>query len=180
MLPPWKESYNNLDSVFKSRDITLLTKVHLVKAMVFPVVLYQCETWTIKKAECQSIDAFELWCWKRLLRAPWNAEIKPVTPKGNQPWIFIGRTDAEAEASILWPPDVKSWLTWKDPDAGTDWRQTEKVAAEDEMVKEHHGLSGHEFEQTPGDTGVRGAWHAAVIEIAASQTQRSSWTATTG
>ena len=87
MLPPWKESYNNLDSVFKSRDITLLTKVHLVKAMVFPVVLYQCETWTIKKAECQSIDAFELWCWRRLLRVPRTARrsnqsiLKEINPE---------------------------------------------------------------------------------------------------
>ena len=98
----------DLESIFKSRDITLPTKVHLVKAMIFPVVMYGCESWTIKKAEHQRIDAFELWCWRRLLQRVLCKEIKPVNPKGNQPCIFIGRTVAEAEAPILWPPDVKS------------------------------------------------------------------------
>ena len=95
----------NLDSIFKSRDITLPTKVHLVKAMVFPVVMYGGESWTIKKAERQRIDAFELWCWRRLLRVPW---IQPVHPKGDQSWVFTGRTDVEAETAILWPLHVKS------------------------------------------------------------------------
>ena len=108
----------NLDSILKSRDITLPTKVHLVKAMVFPGVMYGCESWTIKKAECRRIDAFELWCWRRLLRVPWTE----VHYKGNQSWIFIGRTDVEAKAPILWPPDEKNWLIGKDPDAGKDWR----------------------------------------------------------
>ena len=117
----------NLDSIFKSRDITLPTKVRLVKAMVFPVVMFGCESWTVKKAEHQRIDAFELWCWRILLRVPWTCkEIQPVHPKGNQSWIFIGRTDVEAKTPILWPPDAKSWLIWKDPDAGKDWRQEEK------------------------------------------------------
>ena len=99
----------------KSKDITLPTKVHLVKAMVFPVVMYGCENWTIKKAECWIIDTFKLWFWGRLLRVPLDyKEIKPVNPKGNQSWTFIGRT--EAEASILWPPDVKRRLIRKDPD----------------------------------------------------------------
>ena len=99
----------NLDSILKSRDITLTTKVHLVKAMVFPVVMYGCESWTIKKAECERIDAFELWCWRRLLRVPWTRkEIQPVHPKGNQSRMFTGKTDAEAETPILWPPDVKN------------------------------------------------------------------------
>ena len=98
----------NLDSILKSRDITLPTKVHLVKAMLFPVVMYGCKSWTVKKAERQRIDAFELWCWRRLLRVPWTArsnlkERGLVHPKGNQPWIFIRRTDAEAETPILWP-----------------------------------------------------------------------------
>ena len=111
----------NLDSMLKSRDITLSTKVHLVQAMVFPVVMYGCESWTIKKAECQRIDAFELWCLRRLLRVPLNSkEIKSVNPKGKSIQIFIGRTDAEVEAPILWPPDVKSLLIGKDPDAGKD------------------------------------------------------------
>ena len=94
---------SNLDSIFKSRDITLLTKVHVVKAMVFPVVMYGCESWTEKKAERRRIDAFELWCWRRLLRGPWTA----VHPK-DQSWVFFGRNDAKAETPALWPPHVKS------------------------------------------------------------------------
>ena len=99
----------NLDSILKSKGITLPTKVCLVKAMVFPVVMYRCESWTIKKAECRRIDAFELWCWRRLLRVPLDCkEIQPVHPKGDQSWVFIGRSDVEAETPILWPPDEKS------------------------------------------------------------------------
>ena len=99
----------NLDSILKSRDITLSIKVHLVKAMVFPVVMYEYESWTVKKAERRRIDIFGLWCWRRLLRVPWTAR-RPVHPKGNQSWVFIGRTDVEAETPILWPLDAKSWL----------------------------------------------------------------------
>ena len=99
---------SNLDSILKSRDITLPTKAHLVKAMVFPVVMYGCECWTIKKAECWIIDAFELWCWRRL-ESPLDCQgIQPVPPEWNQSWIFIGRTDAEAEIPILWPPNMKN------------------------------------------------------------------------
>ena len=139
-----------LDSILKSRDITLPTKVHVVKATVFPVVMYGCESWTIKKAECQRIDAFELWCWKRLESPLDCKEIKSVNPKGNHTWIFIGRTDVEAETPILWPPDAKNWLLGKDPDAGKDWRQEEKGTTEDEMVGWHHRVDGHEFEQVLG------------------------------
>ena len=137
----------NLDSILKIRDMTFSTKVCLVKAMVFPVVIYGCESWTIKKTECWRIDAFELWCWRRVLRVPWTARrsnqsiLKEISPQ---------RTDAEAETPILWPPDVKYWLIWKDPDAGKDWRQEEKGTTEDEMVGWHHRLNGHEFEWTPG------------------------------
>ena len=98
----------NLDSTLKSRDITLSTKVHLVKAMVFPVVMYGCESWTIKKAECRRIDAFELWCWRTLKSSLDCKEIQSVHPKGNQSWAFIGRTDVEAETVIVWLPDAKS------------------------------------------------------------------------
>ena len=91
----------NLDSIFKSRDITLPTKVRLVKPMGFPVVIYGCESWTMKKAEHRRIDAFELWCWRRLLRVPWTVEIQPVHPKGDQSWVFTGRTGAEAETPTL-------------------------------------------------------------------------------
>ena len=131
----------NLDSILKSRDTTLPTKVRLVKAMVFPVAMYGCESWTIKKAECWRIDAFELGCWRRLLRVPWTAR------RSNQSILkemVIGRTDVEAEIPILWPPDAKSWLIWKNPDAGKDWRW-EKGTTEDEMVGWHHRLTGHEF-----------------------------------
>ena len=99
----------NLDSILKSRDITLPTKVRLVKAMVFPVVIYGCESWTVKKAERQRIDAFELWCWRRPLRVPWTAkEIQPVHSKGDQSWDFFGRNDAKVETAVLWPPHAKS------------------------------------------------------------------------
>ena len=94
----------NLDSIFKSRDIILPTKFRLIKAMVFPVVMYGYESWTVKKAECQRINAFELWCWSPLD----CKEIQPVHPKADQSWVFIGRTDAEAETPILWPPHAKS------------------------------------------------------------------------
>ena len=100
---------SNLDSIFKSRDITLPTKVRLVKAMVFPVAMYGCESWTVKKAECRRIDGFELWCWRRLFESPLDCkEIQPVHPKGDQPWDFFGRNDAEAATPVLWPPHVKS------------------------------------------------------------------------
>ena len=109
----------NLHSILKSRDDTLPTKVRLVKAMVFPVVMYRRDNWTIKKAGHQRIDAFELWCWRRLLRVPWTAR-RSVSPKGNQSQICIGTTDAEAKAPVLWPPDAKSQLIGKDPNAGKD------------------------------------------------------------
>ena len=109
-----EESMTNLDSILQSRDSTVPTNVRLVKAMVFPVVMYGCETWTIKKAECQRIDAFELQSWRRLASPLDFKEIQPVRPTGNQPWIFIIRIDAEAEASILWPPAGKSQLIGKE------------------------------------------------------------------
>ena len=98
----------NLDSIFKSRDITLPTKVRLVKAMVFPVVMYVCESWTVKKAECRRIDAFELWCWRRLMSPLYCKEIQPIHSEGDQPWDFFGRNDAKAEAPVLCPPHAKS------------------------------------------------------------------------
>ena len=139
----------NLDSILYSKDITLPTNVHTVKAMVFPVVMYRCESWAIKKIAHRIIDAFKLWCWRRLLRGPWTARrsnksiLKEINPE-------IGRIDAETEAPILWPPDVKSQLIGKDPDAGEDCGQEEKGATEDEMVGWHHRLNGHKFEQAPG------------------------------
>ena len=125
-----RKAMTDLDSILKSRDITLPTKVCLIKALVFPVVMYRCENWTIKKAEHQRIDAFELWCWTTLERPLDSKEIQPVHAKGDQPWIFTGRTGADIEAPVLGPPDAKRWLTGEDPDAGKDWGQEEKGAVE--------------------------------------------------
>ena len=137
--------------ILKSRAITLPTKVHLVKATVCPIAMYGYESWTTKKAECWRIDDFWTVMLEKIIESPLNCkEFKPVNPKGNQSWIFIGRTDAEAETPILWPPDAKNWLTGKDPDAGKDWRQEEKEIKEDEMVGWHPQLNRREFEQALG------------------------------
>ena len=138
-----REAMTNVDHILKCRNITLPTKVRIVKAMVFPVVMCECESWTIKKAECRRIDAFELWCWRRLLRVPWTARrsnqsiLKEISPEYS----------LEAEAPILWPSDAKSRLIGKDLGAGKDWGQ-EKWVTEDEMVGWHHWLNGHEFGAT--------------------------------
>ena len=127
-------------------------------------------------------QAWRNWCLQtaaleKTLESPLNSkEIKPVNPKGNQPWIFIGRTDAEAEASILWPADANNWLIRKDPDAGKDWRQEEKGTTEDEMVGWHHRLNGHEFKQAPGVMMDREAWRAAVHGVTKCCTWLSNWT----
>ena len=136
-----RKALTNLGSILKSRDFTDTGPSS--QSYGFPVVMYGCESWTIKKAECWRIDAFEPWCWGRLLSPLDCKEVKPVNPK-----IFIGRTDAKAETPILWPPDGKNWLIRKYPDAGKDWQ--EKGTTEDEMVGWHHQLDGHEFEQVPG------------------------------
>ena len=171
-----RKAMTSLDNVLKIRDITLPTKVHLVKAVVFPLVTYGCESWTIKKAKCRRIDAFELWCWRRLETPLDCKEIQPVHSKGNQSWIFIGRIDAEAEAPILWPPDGKSWLFGRDLDAGKEWRQEEKRVAEDEMVRQHHQLNRHEFEQILGDSEGQRGQVAVVHGIAKSWTRLTDWT----
>ena len=145
-----RKAMTNLDRILKSRDITLPTKVHLVKAMIFPVVMHGCEldykeNWALKN-----------WCFwtvvlEKTLESPLDCtDFESVHPKGNESWIFIGRTDAEAETPILWIPDTKNWLIGKDSDAGKDWRQEEKGMTEDEMVGWHHQLDGHELEQAPG------------------------------
>ena len=118
--------------------------------------MYGCESWTIKKVEHQRIDAFELWCWRRLESPLDCKEIQPVHSEGDQPWVFFGRTDAKAETPVLWPPHVKSWLIGKDSDAGRDWGQKEKGTTEDEMAGWHHRLDGCEFEWTPGDGDGQG------------------------
>ena len=141
----------NMGNVLKRRDITLPTKVLVVKAMVFPTVIYGCESWTIKKDECWRTDALKQWCWRRLLRVPWTAR------RSNQSLLEYSTLNIHwkdwSEALVLWPPDGKSQLR-KDPDAGKDWRQKEK-GAEDEMTGWHHRLNGHEPEQIPGDSEGR-------------------------
>ena len=135
----------NIDSILKSRDITLPTKVRLVKAMVFPVVMYGCESRTVKKAERQKIDAFELWCCRRLLRVPWTSRrsnqslLKEVSPGCSLEGLML-------KLKLQYFDHAKSWLIGKDPDAGRDWGQEEKGTTEDEMAGWHHQLDGHEFE----------------------------------
>ena len=152
-----RKAMTNIDSVLKSRDITLLTKIHVVKATIFPVVMYGCESWTIKKKDWE----LKKWCfWIMVLdktfECPLDSKgIKLVISKGNQPWIFIGGNGAEA--LILRPPNAKSQLIGKDSDAEKDWGQEEKGTTEDEMVGWHHLLKGHEFEQTPGDSEGQGS-----------------------
>ena len=138
-----RKAVTNLDSILKDRE-------YLVKAMVFPVVMYGCESLTIKKAECQRIDALEHQVLEKTLENPLDCkEIQPVNCKRNQSWIFIERTDAEAETPILWPSDAKNWLIGKDPSAGKDWRQEKKGTMENKMIGWHHQLDGLESEQAP-------------------------------
>jgi len=140
----------NLDSILRSRDITWLTKFHLVKAMVFPVVTYECESWTVRKAERRRIDAFEL-CVGGLLRVPWAARrsnqliLKEISPEYSLEGLML-KLKLQYFGHLI----VKSWLIGKDPDAGKDWRQEEKGMTEDEMVGWHHWLDEHEFDQAPG------------------------------
>ena len=144
----------NLDSILKSRDITLTTKDHLVKAMVFPVVIYGRESWSIKKAECWRIETFQLWYWRRLLRVPWTAR------RSNQSWIFIGSTDAEAETPKLWPPERRN-------DSFENILMLGKIEEgrrrgwQDEMTRWNHRLDGHEFWVSSGSwwwTDKPGVW----------------------
>ena len=160
----------HLDSILKTRDITLSTKVCLVKAMVFPVVIYGCESWTVKKSGHRRIDAFELWCWRKLLTVPWTARRSNQSILKDQSLVFIGRTEVEAETPILWPPDAKSWLIWKNANAGKDWGQEEKGTTEDEMVGWHYWLDGHEFGQAPGvgdgqTVGLQRVRHDSATEL---------------
>ena len=146
----------NLDSVLKSRDITLPTKVRLVKAMVFLVVMYGCESWTVKKAERRRIDAFELWCWRRLLRVPWTARrsnqsiLKEISPGCSFEGLML-KLKLQYFGHL-----TQSWLIGKDPDAGRDWEQEEKGTTEDEMDGWNHWLDGHEFEPALGVGGGQG------------------------
>ena len=168
----------NLDSILKSRDITLPTKVHLVKDMIFPVVIYGWESWTVKKAECWRIDAFELLCWRRLLRVPWTAR------RSNQ------SIQRRSVLGVHWKVWCWSWnsntlatwceeLThWKRPWCWERLRQEEKLMTEDEMVGWHHRLNGHGFGWTPNpwELMMEEAWRVVVHGVAKSQTWLSDWT----
>ena len=137
----WRKAMTNLDSILKSRAITWPTKVHLVKGMVFPVVMYGCECWTIKKTEGQRIDAFEMWWWRRLMRVPWTEK------RSKQSILKEINPEYSLEGLML---KLKNWLIGKDPEAAKDWRQEEKRMTEGEIIRWHHRLNGHEFEQAPG------------------------------
>ena len=155
-LQPWikrcflleRKAMTNLESILKNRDITLPTKVHLVKAMVFPLAMYGCMSWMVKKAEHWRIDAFELWCWRQLLRVSWTARrskqsiLKDISLEYSLEGLML-KLKLQSFASN---PDVKNWLLWKDPDAGKDWRWEEKGTTEDETVGWRHQLNGHKFE----------------------------------
>ena len=157
MLAPWKKSFDKPGQCIKKQRHHFADKGPYSQSYDFSSSVWR---WELDHKEGW---APKNWCFwtvmlEKTLESPLDCkEIKPVNPKGNQPWIFIGRTEAEAKASILWPPDVKSWLIGKDPDAGKDWRQEEKDATEDEMVGWHHQLNGHEFEQTSGDNEEQGS-----------------------
>ena len=162
MVAPRRKAMANLDKILKSRDITLpkslcIQSYGFCSSHVWMWELDHKEGWTLKN-----------WCFwtvmlEKTLESPLNSkEIKPVNLKGNQPWIFTGRTDAEVETSILWSPDAESWFFGKDPDGGKDWGQEEKGMTEDETAGWHHWLNGHEFEQTQGDRKGQEAWCAAV------------------
>ena len=168
MLAPWKKSLTNLDNILKGRDIILLTKVCLIKAMFFLVIMYGCVSWAIEQAEHWRIDAFEMWSWRRLSRVPWTAR---KSKQSILKEIFIARTDAEAEIPVLWPPDGKNWLIWKDPDAGKDWRQKEKRMMEGKMVGWYHWLNGYEFQQAPGVADRQGS-----LVCCSYTTERVHWT----
>ena len=163
----------NLNSILKNRDITLPTKVHLVKAMVFPVVLYGCESWTIKKAEHQRIDAFELWCWRSPLDCK---EIQPVHPKGNQSWIFFGRTYAEAETPILWSLIQRIDSLEKTLMLGKMEGRRRKGQQRKRWLDGITDLMGMNFSKLWELVVDREAWHASAHGVTKSRTRLSDWT----
>ena len=141
--------------------------------------MYGWESWTIKKVEHQGIDAFELWCWGRLLRVPWTARRSNQSILKKSVLNIHWRTDTEAETPTLWPPDANNWLIGRDPDSGKDWRQVEKGMTQDELVGCYHWLNGHMFEQDPGDGMDRETWYAAVHGITKNETWLINWITTT-
>ena len=147
----------NPDSVLRSRDITLTTKIHIVKAMVFPVVMYGSESWTIRKADCWRIDVYELWYWRRLLRIPWTARSNKSVQENNPEYSLEGLMLKLKLLLVFCPLDVKTRLIGKDPDAAKDWGQEERGMTKDEMVGWHHWFNGYEFRQTLGENKGRGS-----------------------
>ena len=168
----------NQGRILKSRDITFPSKVCIVRAMVPLVVIYGCEDCAIRNTEHRITDVFELWCWRRLLRVPWTVRRSDQWIL-KKPWIFIEGLMLDLKFPVLWPPDAKSQLVGKDPDAGKDWRQEEKGTTEDEMVGWHHQLNGNEFERTPGDDEGQGTLVWCSLWGHKSRTWLSNWTTRT-
>ena len=175
--------YNIHNSVFiwipQKRSAREYSNYHTIALILHASkVMHRCESWTMKKAEHQRIDAFELWCWRRLLRVPWTARRSSQSiVKGDQPWDFFGRNDAKAETPVLSPPHAKSWLIGKDSDAGRDWGQEEKWMTEDEMAGWHHWLDGCESQWTPGVGDGQGglAWCDSWGRKESDTTERLIW-----
>ena len=177
MLTPWKESYDQPRQHIKKQRHYLATKVHLVKAMVFPVVMYGCESWTLKTAEHQRIDAFEVWCWRRLLRVPWTTRrskqsvLKEISPGCSLEGLML-KLKLQYFGHLMRRADSFE----KNPDARKDWGQEEKGTTEDDMVGWHHGLNGHGLGELQKLVMDREALCAAVHRVAKNRTQLSNWT----
>ena len=177
MLTPWKESYDQPRQHIKKQRHYFANKGPCIQGYGFSSG--QVRMWELDYKESWALKNWSFWTvvLEKILESPLDCnEIQPVHPKGDQSWVFIGRTDVEAETPIFWPPDVKSWLIRKDPDPGKGWGLEEKGMTEDEMVGWHHWLNGHGFGWTPGAGDGREARHAAVHSVAKSRTQLSNWT----
>ena len=175
-----RKAMTNLDRVLRSRDITLPAKIHIVKAMVLPVIMYRCESWTIKKAKHWRTDGFKLWFWIRLLKVPCTAKrssqsiLKEINPEYSLEGLMLKLN----EAPVLWPTDANSQLIGKDPDTRKDWWQEEKGTTEDEIVGWHHWHKNMSFSKLWKMMNHREAWYAAVHGVAKSQTWLSNWATT--